>query len=163
VATSTIPIACGFQEKWFKYYAYYLASLFTRILFSCGSFKGTENKLKISIFWDITPCSPLKVNWRFGRVFRLHLQDRRKIQARNQHKAGNKRAEYGHGIFLQKSRLTFIGQHGDISQKAELFITVDVSTSSPTEGKFAEPLTNVTIHMWVETAVLYLLIYERFN
>jgi hypothetical protein len=24
------------------------------------------------IFWDITPCSPLKVNRRFGITFRLH-------------------------------------------------------------------------------------------
>jgi hypothetical protein len=27
-------------------------------------------------FWDITPCSPLKVNRRFGEKCRLHLQDR---------------------------------------------------------------------------------------
>jgi hypothetical protein len=30
--------------------------------------------VKIYIFWDITPCSPLmKVNWRFGGTCRLHL------------------------------------------------------------------------------------------
>jgi hypothetical protein len=28
-------------------------------------------------FWDITPCSPLKVNRRFGGTHRLHLQYRR--------------------------------------------------------------------------------------
>jgi hypothetical protein len=30
--------------------------------------------LKTSIIWDITLCSPLKVNWRFKGTFRLHLQ-----------------------------------------------------------------------------------------
>jgi hypothetical protein len=35
-------------------------------------------------FWDITPCSPLKFNRRFGRTCRLHLQGRKISQARNQ-------------------------------------------------------------------------------
>jgi hypothetical protein len=30
-----------------------------------------------TIFWDITPCSPLRVNRRFGRTHRLHLQGRK--------------------------------------------------------------------------------------
>jgi hypothetical protein len=33
--------------------------------------------LKSIIFWDITTCSPLSVNRRFGGTHRLHLQDRR--------------------------------------------------------------------------------------
>jgi hypothetical protein len=33
--------------------------------------------LKSSIFWDITPCSPLKVNRRFGGTRTLHFQGRR--------------------------------------------------------------------------------------
>jgi hypothetical protein len=33
--------------------------------------------MKSTIFWDITPCSPLSVNWRFGGTYRLHLQGRR--------------------------------------------------------------------------------------
>jgi hypothetical protein len=37
-----------------------------------------------SIFWDITPCSQLKVNRRFGGTYRLSLQSRRICQARNQ-------------------------------------------------------------------------------
>jgi hypothetical protein len=40
--------------------------------------------LRSSIFWDTTPCSPLKVNRRFGRTYRLHLQGRRIRRARNQ-------------------------------------------------------------------------------
>jgi hypothetical protein len=39
--------------------------------------------LKNSIFWDITPCSPLNVNRRFGGMFRLRLYGRRISQARN--------------------------------------------------------------------------------
>jgi hypothetical protein len=30
--------------------------------------------MKSSVFWDITPCSLLKVNRRFGGTCRLHLQ-----------------------------------------------------------------------------------------
>jgi hypothetical protein len=40
--------------------------------------------MKSTIFWDITPCSPLKIDWRFGGIYRLHLQGRRIIRARNQ-------------------------------------------------------------------------------
>jgi hypothetical protein len=39
--------------------------------------------MKSSIFWDITKCSPLKVNRRIGGTYRLHLQSRRISQARN--------------------------------------------------------------------------------
>jgi hypothetical protein len=33
--------------------------------------------MKNSVFWDITPCSPLKVKRRMGETCRLHLQGRR--------------------------------------------------------------------------------------
>jgi hypothetical protein len=33
--------------------------------------------MKSTVFWDITQCSPLKVNRRFGGTCRLHLQDAR--------------------------------------------------------------------------------------
>jgi hypothetical protein len=36
-----------------------------------------------SIFLDITPCSPLKVKWRFGVTCRLNLQGRRVSQETN--------------------------------------------------------------------------------
>jgi hypothetical protein len=32
--------------------------------------------MKSTIFWDIASCSPLKVNRRFGRTYRLHLHGR---------------------------------------------------------------------------------------
>jgi hypothetical protein len=37
-----------------------------------------------TIFWAITPCSPLKDNRRLGGKYRLHLQGRRKIRVRVQ-------------------------------------------------------------------------------
>jgi hypothetical protein len=49
-----------------------------------------RSNLKSSIFWDITACSPLKVNLRFGGTCRLHRQGRRIIQARKQREAGSK-------------------------------------------------------------------------
>jgi hypothetical protein len=42
------------------------------------------------VFWDIGPCSPLKVNRTFGATCRLHLQGRSIRQGRNQHEAGSK-------------------------------------------------------------------------
>jgi hypothetical protein len=47
---------------------------------------------KNPIFWDITPCSPLKVDRRFGVSYRIHLQVRRISQARNQHEARSKQS-----------------------------------------------------------------------
>jgi hypothetical protein len=41
------------------------------------------------IFWDITPCSPLKLNRYFGAMCHLHLEGRIS-QARASMKAGNK-------------------------------------------------------------------------
>jgi hypothetical protein len=80
--------------------------------------------LKSTIFWDITPCSPLKVNRCFGGTYRLHLQDRRIRRARNQWQAER--------YVPPKRRLTCNGLHGVISQKIVLFITTAVSTSNPT-------------------------------
>jgi hypothetical protein len=38
----------------------------------------TEVVMKSIIFWDVTPCSALRCNRRFGGTYRLHLQVRRK-------------------------------------------------------------------------------------
>jgi hypothetical protein len=59
-------------------------------------------------FWDITPCSQLKVNRPFGGTFRLHLLDRKMSRVRNQ-RVGRWQAEHSYGI------------HGVISRKIELF------------------------------------------
>jgi hypothetical protein len=46
-------------------------------------FNRNKFTLKSTIFWDITPCSPLKANRRFVATYRLHLQGRRIRRTRN--------------------------------------------------------------------------------
>jgi hypothetical protein len=89
-----------------------------------------------SVFWDITPCSPLKVIWRFGGTYRRHIQDRRISHTRNQHEAGGNLCS-----FPLKLQLTFNGLHGIMSQKIELFITTAVRTSDPTRHYVPEDRT----------------------
>jgi hypothetical protein len=43
---------------------------------NCAAFEVMVMK-GTTVFWDITPCSPLKVNRRFGGTYRLYLQGRR--------------------------------------------------------------------------------------
>jgi hypothetical protein len=45
---------------------------------------------KSYIFWDITPCSPLKVSRRFGGTYLIHHHGQRISQARNLREAGSK-------------------------------------------------------------------------
>jgi hypothetical protein len=49
--------------------------------------------INTSIFWDITPCDPLKVNRRFGRTYGIHIQGQRLNQARNQRGADSKQPD----------------------------------------------------------------------
>jgi hypothetical protein len=49
----------------------------------------TSVVIKSYTFCKIVPCSPLKVNRRFGRTCHLHFQGRRISQERNQREAGN--------------------------------------------------------------------------
>jgi hypothetical protein len=79
------------------------------VLYYVGTEVLTAVVMKSSILWDITPCSPLKIKWCFGGICRLHLQDWRLSQARNQHEAGSKQGllfllfnpEDGGEIFLR--------------------------------------------------------------
>jgi hypothetical protein len=48
--------------------------------------------MKSSIFWDIPPCRPLKVNRRFGGTFLFHLHGGRIRQTRNRHEVGSKQS-----------------------------------------------------------------------
>jgi hypothetical protein len=40
-------------------------------------FRRAIGRMKRITFWDMTPCSPLSFNRRFGGTYRLHLQGRR--------------------------------------------------------------------------------------
>jgi hypothetical protein len=90
--------------------------------------------MKIYLFWDITPCSPSKVNQIFGGTGRPHLQSRRISQARNKHEAASRgllQVEFLLRLFFdpddgvehlsQKHRLTFNELHEIIYQKRKLF------------------------------------------
>jgi hypothetical protein len=57
-----------------------------------GSEVLTAVVMKSSIFWDTTPCSPLKANWRFGATCRLHLQGRKISRAKRP--AWNRSADF---------------------------------------------------------------------
>jgi hypothetical protein len=86
------------------------------VSYSVGFEVLTAVVIKSTIFWGITPCSPLKVNRRFGGTYRLHLQSRRTRWKR----------------YSPKRRMTFNGLHGVISQKIVFFITTAERTSDPT-------------------------------
>jgi hypothetical protein len=67
----------------------YLKILTTLILLS-RIWGSSSRVMKSSIFWYITPCSPLKVNRRFGGTCRLHLHGPKISQARNKCEEGRK-------------------------------------------------------------------------
>jgi hypothetical protein len=46
--------------------------------------------MKSSTFWDIMPCSPMKINRPFIVTYYPHFQGRRTSHARNQDEAGSK-------------------------------------------------------------------------
>jgi hypothetical protein len=83
--------------------------------------------IKSSVFWDMTQCSPLKVDRRFRGTCPLHRQCWRV----SQREISVKQATIFASLTLQpwrwrwqftpKRRLTFNGLHGVISQKVELF------------------------------------------
>jgi hypothetical protein len=69
------PLACWAREH--------------RLLRHVGFEVITAVVLKSTIFWDRTPCSPLKVNQQFGGTYHLHLQGREVSQGRNQREAAS--------------------------------------------------------------------------
>jgi hypothetical protein len=82
---------------------------------------STYQRFKCTIFWDITPCSPLKVNRRFGGTYRLHLQGRKISRAQNQRES------------RWQAKLRWKRLHAVISHRIELFITTAVRTSNPAQ------------------------------
>jgi hypothetical protein len=101
-----------------------------------------EIYMKSTIFWDITPCSSLKVNRLFGGTYRIHLQ-----------------ARISQARYQRESRLTFNRLHAIISQKIVLFITTAVRTSNPT--KIYMPLDHFDfIFKFSSTLLLWLLFMQ---
>jgi hypothetical protein len=78
--------------------------------YSCSSTNLKFNIIKSIIPWDMTLCSLLSVNRRFGGTYRLHLQGRKNRFSKPASKTG--------------------GKHSVMSQKMILFITTTVKTSN---------------------------------
>jgi hypothetical protein len=98
-----------------------------------GSEIFTAVIMKSSIFWDITACNPLKVNGHFGGTCQPHIQGRRINLTKIENEACSKQSITAWLILRPwrwrrhiplKRRLTFIGLHGLISQKTELFLSL---------------------------------------
>jgi hypothetical protein len=89
----SLSILCIRQEQNVngKSHATYCKYTFTSSSMDSVGFEVlTAVVMKNSTFWDIMPCSPLKVNWCFGATGPLNLQVWRISQARNQREAGSK-------------------------------------------------------------------------
>jgi hypothetical protein len=74
-----------------------------------GTRRGTKNfshDMMSSIFWDITPCSPMKVDRRFGGTCRSHFHGRRVNQELSQQEAGRNRVLFA-AHFMLFSRLAY--------------------------------------------------------
>jgi hypothetical protein len=68
-----------FLRFFFQYLSKVLWSVYAYKL--CSVNYTTDNPLKISVFWDITPYSTAKVNRRFAGTYHLHLVDQRVSQS----------------------------------------------------------------------------------
>jgi hypothetical protein len=76
------------------------------IFTSVGFEVFTAVVMKSIIFWDMTPCSPMSFNRRFGGTYRLHLQGRRNRFSKPVSKQVARRLffdpEVGGDMFLRK-------------------------------------------------------------
>jgi hypothetical protein len=104
------------------YDVYSLKSNFVDIIW-IGFEVLTAVVMKNSVFWDLTLCSPFKVNQHFGRTCRLHLQGRRISQERNQYKADSKQSRFNAVWFMLdattlKMEATFLSETKDNLQWA---------------------------------------------
>jgi hypothetical protein len=82
--------------------------------------------LKSSIFWNITPCSPLKIN----RRSRRNMPPPSGLKNKSSRKVAWSRWQALRHV-PPKHQLIFNWLHGVISQKIEFFISTAVRTSNP--------------------------------
>jgi hypothetical protein len=60
--------------------------------------------MKTPIVWNITPCSPLKANRRFGEICHLHIKINK---ARNKHAAGSKQSWRWQATYSSETSVDF--------------------------------------------------------
>jgi hypothetical protein len=84
----------------------------------------TSVRIKSFVFWDIQPCTPVKVNQCFEGIYCLHLQGSILSRARKQYETDSKQNKFPFG------RLHFVMFH-----KTEIFITTEMRTSNPIQTK----------------------------
>jgi hypothetical protein len=65
--------------------------------------------MKISVFWDMTPCCPLKVNRCYGWIYRRRVQSWGVSQTRNQYKTGSKTITWCAKVITQYFLCMFMG------------------------------------------------------
>jgi hypothetical protein len=98
--------------------------------------------MKIAIIWDIAPCSSY-MNWRFGWLYHLHLQDLKSTKQEISVRAAKPAAvtlvscsadfrPWRWNWYVPPKRRFIYRIHGAISQKMAVFITTSVRTSNPT-------------------------------
>jgi hypothetical protein len=87
--------------------------------------------MKSFVFWNITPCSVLKVNWRLGWSNLLSFQAWKIIQERIYHKARSKKR------VPPKSLLTFTGPQAVISIEILIFKMISPIYSDISQADFS--------------------------
>jgi hypothetical protein len=114
--------AIQFSARWYTsfYINEMLRTPYGNILAEPRIWGLTAAVMKSTNFWDIRPCSLLKVKRRFGRTYRLHLQCR----------ISSTRCQ---------CRLNFNGLHGLMSQKLVLFSLPEPSSYSTRQSALDHP------------------------
>jgi hypothetical protein len=72
--------------------------------------------MKYFVFWDVMPCSPFKVDQRFGGIYRLFLQGRRIIQAKTHHDASIKYSRLLHASMMVAGTLKMKAPDGMLKE-----------------------------------------------
>jgi hypothetical protein len=91
-------------------------------LFLLSKHIGIFTLLKMSIFWDITPCSPVIVYRRFGETSPQFSESKSKPSRKPAWSRQQAEQVEDWGDVSPKHRLTFTGLHFVMSQKQELFV-----------------------------------------
>jgi hypothetical protein len=88
--------------------------------------------MKISLFWDIPQCSTLEVNLRFRGTCRLHLQDWREWQGREQHETSCKQSSMSSPWGIQIKNVILQKKKSPVTGRFERLYVQDMCPSNVT-------------------------------